>query len=1087
MFGLLWGVPAMALPSGYTELTYVEMNAGSYLQTDLVPTYDSKIEMDFQTTTTIGTPNTYLGGSTGSSDGMRFAHISNKTFRINAFGDTRDSTATVANNTRYKFVFDNNTLTLTSGGSNVYANTFTGTDVATIPLAINGYNVNGTVQQSGEGIYLYSFKAWNAQGELVANYIPAKQGNTVGFYDTVSQSFKTATSGTFTAGTELDSCRNLFDENSAILANGWVLNVADSVLKRQSDGYTWAIPCAPNTTYTVSHDAQNPNTVLRIAYGTMQDLSFTSGTADQSVYSVQNGSVVGNYRTATITTGANATYLFVQLGATNQATAKQSTQLETGSTVTRYTPYDSACNTVANSGPIQSVTVYGLTELNGTPSPTNPATIQTNNGVLKVYKNLVTNTFQGNIDASGKILSVSNTWYINIVPVTPGATYTGSPVKVYAFYTTLPTIGSVSYNNSRVVIADQGTQTITVPNDPTIKYLAFRSDNEPTAVCVLGNDISNLNKTYTDGTVETITDSANHTANVATLLGVGDYKDSQVIGTGAITRNVGIKVLDGTENWDLATYWGTHAFSLPRFDGGSGIVPLICSHNTNYAGSSAVALNNQCTMRGSSFILSNNDYTNTSATDFKQWLADQYNAGTPVIVVYPLASSTTESVTAQTLSTAPVSNATGGVNGMTIRTVLTSGAEFIETIADKIKIATNKFTNAAFSTLVSGLTDAINTIKDVVANTINQTAAVASLQSGKQTMPDSTATNGTCPDYKQCLLVEDSSGDPHWYVISDPFRDFVAPILANNVNATSSTSQNGVPSTYTQVEYIQSERGAYIDTGITYGKFVHDIQFIIDGQRNLQGNGISDSMFWEATDADRFKFSSASNGYILGNPANRNIVEFYMSSSEASLTIGNNTITHAHGSVNNKTYLLFALNGSTTYSALAKLYSLKVYNNSDVLVQDLVPVQTVVNGQTVVGMYDTVTGNFLTNSGTGDFVAGPTVPNQKAEWSATWAAGNNNGVVAGTVYGTTNCNGMTGTLSNSIATAEQMASNNWSTYGTACWCKASGVIVDGERTDKTNDVYYRVSTGGNCAVICPGYCASYAKTNNGVRQGLFGQ
>ena len=62
-----------------------------------------------------------------------------------------------------------------------------------------------------------------------------------------------------------------------------------------------------------------------------------------------------------------------------------------------------------------------------------------------------------------------------------------------------------------------------------------------------------------------------------------------------------------------------------------------------------MALNNQCTMRGSSFILSNNDYTNTSATDFKQWLADQYNAGNPVIVVYPLATPTTESVTGQTL------------------------------------------------------------------------------------------------------------------------------------------------------------------------------------------------------------------------------------------------------------------------------------------------------------------------------------------------------------------------------------------------------------------------------------------------------
>ena len=36
--------------------------------------------------------------------------------------------------------------------------------------------------------------------------------------------------------------------------------------------------------------------------------------------------------------------------------------------------------------------------------------------------------------------------------------------------------------------------------------------------------------------------------------------------------------------------------------------------------------------------------------DWKQYLADQYAAGTPVIVVYPLAEETTENVTPQTLA-----------------------------------------------------------------------------------------------------------------------------------------------------------------------------------------------------------------------------------------------------------------------------------------------------------------------------------------------------------------------------------------------------------------------------------------------------
>jgi hypothetical protein len=43
------------------------------------------------------------------------------------------------------------------------------------------------------------------------------------------------------------------------------------------------------------------------------------------------------------------------------------------------------------------------------------------------------------------------------------------------------------------------------------------------------------------------------------------------------------------------------------------------------------------------------DYANVQA--FKTWLTQQYNAGTPVIIIYPLATETTETVTGQTLTT----------------------------------------------------------------------------------------------------------------------------------------------------------------------------------------------------------------------------------------------------------------------------------------------------------------------------------------------------------------------------------------------------------------------------------------------------
>ena len=155
-----------------------------------------------------------------------------------------------------------------------------------------------------------------------------------------------------------------------------------------------------------------------------------------------------------------------------------------------------------------------------------------------------------------------------------------------------------------------------------------------------------------------------------------------------------------------------------------------------------------------------NTYNNNLA-GFKAFLAQQYAAGTPVIIIYPLETPTTESVTGQTMTTAPVNNRTGGVTGMTITTLLSSGASVVTTIAtNAIKIATTAYNTARFSPVVNDLNDTIATIRDVVTNTINQTKAIADLQATKQTRPDE-----NCPAGKKCLLVEDNDGTPHWYEI----------------------------------------------------------------------------------------------------------------------------------------------------------------------------------------------------------------------------------------------------------------------------------------------------------------------------------
>ena len=66
---------------------------------------------------------------------------------------------------------------------------------------------------------------------------------------------------------------------------------------------------------------------------------------------------------------------------------------------------------------------------------------------------------------------------------------------------------------------------------------------------------------------------------------------------------------------------------------------------------------------------------------------------------------------------------------------------------------------------------------------------------------------------------------------------------------------------------------------------------------------------------------------------------------------------------------LFALNPTNIHRGM-RVHSLKVWKNN-VLTLDLVPVKR--SSDSVVCLYDKVSGNYLTNAGTGSFIAGPEV------------------------------------------------------------------------------------------------------------------
>jgi hypothetical protein len=58
-----------------------------------------------------------------------------------------------------------------------------------------------------------------------------------------------------------------------------------------------------------------------------------------------------------------------------------------------------------------------------------------------------------------------------------------------------------------------------------------------------------------------------------------------------------------------------------------------------------------------------------------------------------------------------------------------------------------------------------------------------------------------------------------------------------------------------------------------------------------------------------------------------------------------------------------------------RLYRGKIYDNTNHLMRDFIPARR--KSDNVLGLYDIITNTFYINSGTGTFVAGPNLSNEK--------------------------------------------------------------------------------------------------------------
>lgn len=333
-------------------------------------------------------------------------------------------------------------------------------------------------------------------------------------------------------------------------------------------------------------------------------------------------------------------------------------------------------------------TITGSEDL-ATPTPDTPINIVSNNGVIKVRQNLidlnaVTDGYY--YDSQGVYSALSNTRVTDYISVEAGQSIT-------IYFKSLSTASNLNvriniFNSNKVwqsqevlqLLPNTGdTKIITPTANGYIRVSGNYSGNAivdwNTAKTVYGeytvDTIDNaIGQIYTEGTQEVVTDSKNNSATAEMLLNVGTYKDVQSLLDGVVTRNTVIKILDGSESWQTAgqtggryryrtalsgSPFGQDVLFSNYFEGGKSITDI----------NSDTTITEACTLYQRYLYI----YTKTFATveELTTWLSNQYASGKPVMIVYPLATPTTESVTGQTLSTKSGTNtitATGSLDNL---------------------------------------------------------------------------------------------------------------------------------------------------------------------------------------------------------------------------------------------------------------------------------------------------------------------------------------------------------------------------------------------------------------------------------------
>ena len=200
-------------------------------------------------------------------------------------------------------------------------------------------------------------------------------------------------------------------------------------------------------------------------------------------------------------------------------------------------------------------------------------------------------------------------------------------------------------------------------------------------------------------------------------------------------------------------------------------------------------------------------------------------------------------------------------------------------------------------------------------------------------------------------------------------------------------------SAYTLLEYLQSTGTQYIDTGIKANSaYTYKFKVKRTSPYNTNIWGVKTNSSYSSNSSIILGWTSTSyigvyshegsdtgiNPSVVSWGTDYHTIEFNPTSKKLIIDgvdrwsgFENGCLTNENWSSNTYNLYLGGTNtvGSFVGGGVSTWAQYEVWNNNGVLIQNLIPVRR--KSDNVLGMYDTVTGNFLTNAGTGEFIAGP--------------------------------------------------------------------------------------------------------------------